>query len=194
MARSPVPQPMSATFAIAPALGEIAQDGKTQRRRLVMAGAERQPRLDAHRDHAMRHAALVVRAIDEETPRAHRRQTFLAQLDPVLIGQERHMHVAARKAAKADRRPACRCRALRSSPCSRTALRAKAPPAAVTPARTRPRYPRASSLVEDDRGFPEGRGNHAPLNAPRLRERDEVHHSETARPTAGSCPGSPAAR
>ena len=35
----------------------------------------------------MRHLAGVMRAIDKEAPGAHRRQAFLAQADPVLVGQ-----------------------------------------------------------------------------------------------------------
>ena len=35
----------------------------------------------------MRHLARIMRAIDKEPPCAHRRQTFLGKLDPVLVGQ-----------------------------------------------------------------------------------------------------------
>jgi hypothetical protein len=59
-----------------------------------MAGAEGHARFDAHGNDAVRHLARIVRAIDEEASRAHGRQAFLAQLDPVEIGQQRHMHGA----------------------------------------------------------------------------------------------------
>ena len=52
-----------------------------------MAGAEGQARLDPHRDHAMRHLARIMRAIDKEASRPHRRQAFLAEANPVLVGQ-----------------------------------------------------------------------------------------------------------
>ncbi len=35
----------------------------------------------------MRHLACVMGAVNKEAPGAHRRQTLLAQLDPVLVGQ-----------------------------------------------------------------------------------------------------------
>ena len=57
-----------------------------------MPGAESEPGFDAEGNDAMRHPALVMRAIHEETPRAHRRKAFLREPDPVLIGQQRNMH------------------------------------------------------------------------------------------------------
>ena len=64
-----------------------------------MPGAEGEPRLDADGNDAMRNDARIMRAIDEEAPRAHRRQAFLGELDPVDIGQQRDMHRAAREPA-----------------------------------------------------------------------------------------------
>ena len=71
---------------------KIAKDAKTEGGGLVMAGAEGKSRLDADGDDAGRHAAPVMRAMDEEAPGAHRRQSFLAQRDPVGVGQgfDRH--------------------------------------------------------------------------------------------------------
>ena len=66
-------------IAIGAAAGEVAEHRQAQRRGLMMAGAEGQARLDPHRDHAMRHLAGIMRAIDEEAPGAHRRQAFLGQ-------------------------------------------------------------------------------------------------------------------
>ena len=68
---------------------------KAQRGGFVMAGAKGQPRLDLHRDYAMRHGAGIMRAIDEKAPGPHRRQSFLAQANPVLVGQGRDDHRAA---------------------------------------------------------------------------------------------------
>ena len=60
------------------AAGQIAQHRQAQRGGFVMAGAEGHARLDPHRDHAMRHLAGIMRAIDEKAPGPHRRQAFLA--------------------------------------------------------------------------------------------------------------------
>ena len=59
-----------------------------------MAGAEGQPRLDLHGQHAMGDGAGVMRAIDKKAPGPHGGQAFLAQADPVLVGQGRNGDLA----------------------------------------------------------------------------------------------------
>jgi hypothetical protein len=95
MAKRPVPVPRSSTLVkLRRAPGPTAP--QAQGGGFVMAGAEGQPRLDLDRDHAMRHPARIMRAIDEKAPGPHRRQALLTQLDPVLVGQGLDLHIPAR--------------------------------------------------------------------------------------------------
>ena len=87
-------------IGITPPPGKFAQRGKTERGGFVMAGAEGKPGFDAHRDNAIGHLAPVVGAIDEEAARAHRRQAFLREADPVRIRQQGDMHGAAGQPGK----------------------------------------------------------------------------------------------
>ena len=52
----------------------------------VMAGAERQRRLDLDGDLVARHLVAVMGAVDHEPPGRHRHQPFQAGLDPILGG------------------------------------------------------------------------------------------------------------
>ncbi len=95
---------------------------------------------DADRNDAGRNAASIMRAIEEEPSRAHRRQSFEAVADPVLIGQGSQRTARPHSRDKVQRPAGCRKAPRRSHPL-RTGLRQSARIAArAASVRTAPRH------------------------------------------------------
>ena len=84
MASTPVPVPTSSTRRGQVRLQHLVEQQQAAARGAVMAGAERQRRLDLDADLVGRHFCAVVLAVHDKTPGADRRPVLQRGLDPVL--------------------------------------------------------------------------------------------------------------